>query len=176
MDEPSVAVLGLPGFGLLGVRVIEGELEYLVETIETVVGYPACGTVAKAKDRREVVLRDLAHAGRPVRIRQAGLSVRRPRLGEQDLDRGLLAGHAPPALHHPGESRDLPPGRPGERLGGAVCPELRRVGWHAAWAAVVDVGTPLAEDPGRAPGRAPGPSESTRPCTATPAVAGAVSS
>src|SRR5487761_1231376 len=128
MDEPSVAVLGLPGFGLLEVREIDGELEYLVETIDTLVGCPTCGTLAKAKDRREVVLRDLAH--------------------------GLLAGRSPPAPHHSGESRDLPPGGPGERVGGAVRPELRR-GLARRLGGRRGRGDPAGRRP-RPPGRHPG--------------------
>lgn len=51
MEEPAVAILGLPGFGLLEVREIDGELEYLVETRDTVAGCPKCGTIAKATAR-----------------------------------------------------------------------------------------------------------------------------
>jgi hypothetical protein len=34
VDEPTVAVLGLPGFRLLEVNGLDGELEYLVETTD----------------------------------------------------------------------------------------------------------------------------------------------
>lgn len=38
MDEPTLAVFGLPGFRLLKVSERNGELEYLIETIDTPVG------------------------------------------------------------------------------------------------------------------------------------------
>lgn len=69
MDEPTVAVFGLPGFRLLKVSERNGELEYLIETIDTPVGCTRCGTLARPKDRREVVLRDLAQGEHPVRLR-----------------------------------------------------------------------------------------------------------
>ena len=150
MDEPSVAVLGLPGFGLLEVREIDGELEYLVETIDTLVGCPTCGTLAKAKDRREVVLRDLAHAGRPVRIRW------RKRVwacADPDCEKKTwteASWLAAPRRHLTTRARAEICRRVGqENASVALCARSFGVGWHAAWAAVVDVGTPLAEDPGR---------------------------
>lgn len=69
MDEPIVAILGLPGFRLLEVNELEGELEYVVETTSAIVGCSGCGTRARGEDRREVLLRDLSQGERPVRIR-----------------------------------------------------------------------------------------------------------
>lgn len=68
-DGTSVAVFGLPGFRLLGVTVIDGELEYEIETTATQVGGTTCGSVARPKDRRDVLLRDLRQGEWPVRLR-----------------------------------------------------------------------------------------------------------
>jgi transposase len=59
-------MLGLPGFVVLAAVEYGGELELLVETVETVVGCPGCGVVATAHGRRDHLVRDIAAAGRPV--------------------------------------------------------------------------------------------------------------
>ena len=59
-------LLGLDGFRVLAHGEVAGELEVLVETTETRVGCPACGAVAKPKDRRPSWVRDLPAADRDV--------------------------------------------------------------------------------------------------------------
>jgi hypothetical protein len=68
-ERTSVAMLGLPGFRLFDATEVDGELEYVNETLPTLVGCTTCGTLTKAKDRRDVVLRDLPHGEWPVRLR-----------------------------------------------------------------------------------------------------------
>ena len=64
-----VRLLGLPGFVLLDVREVDGELELLVETARAVVGCRGCGVRAVSHGRRETVVRDLPITGRPTRLR-----------------------------------------------------------------------------------------------------------
>lgn len=64
----TAALFGLDGFVVLGAAEAGGELELLVETTADLVGCPACGAVARAKDRRSTWVRDLPIGGRPVVI------------------------------------------------------------------------------------------------------------
>jgi transposase len=64
----DVLLLGLDGFRVLAVVEDGGELFVGVETTAAVVGCAGCGTRARSKGRRVVQLRDLAVAGRPVRL------------------------------------------------------------------------------------------------------------
>jgi hypothetical protein len=54
---------GLDGFVVLGHAELDGELELPIETTADLVGCPACGTVARAKDRRPSWVRDLPLVG-----------------------------------------------------------------------------------------------------------------
>src|SRR6476619_2727256 len=69
-DPKSVtaALFGLSGFEILAAAEVGGELELLVQTVAELVGCPACGAVARAKDRRPTWVRDLPIGGRPVVI------------------------------------------------------------------------------------------------------------
>ena len=70
MDEgTSVSVFGLPGFRLLDIAEVDGELEYVIVTAATLVGCTTCGSGANPKDRRDLVLGDLPHGEWPVRLR-----------------------------------------------------------------------------------------------------------
>jgi len=60
------ALFGLTGFEILAAADAGGELELLVQTTADLVGCPACGAVARAKDRRPTWVRDLPIGGRPV--------------------------------------------------------------------------------------------------------------
>ena len=60
------ALFGLAGFEVLAAGDVGGELELLVATTADLVGCPACGAVARAKDRRPTWVRDLPIGGRPV--------------------------------------------------------------------------------------------------------------
>jgi len=60
------ALFGLAGFEVLAAADAGGEVELLVQTTADLVGCPACGAVARAKDRRPSWVRDLPLGGRPV--------------------------------------------------------------------------------------------------------------
>ena len=153
MDEPIVAVLGLPGFRLLEVSEVDGELEYLVETTDMVVGCPTCGTLARPKDRRAVLLRDLAHGDRPVRVRwrkRVWSCVDADCATKTWTEQSWLAA---PRRHLTERARAEVCRRVGEENASvARCARTFGVGWHTAWSAVTDVGTPLVEDPERTAG------------------------
>jgi hypothetical protein len=67
-DTTSVtaALFGLAGFEVLAAADAGGELELLVQTAADLVGCPACGAVARAKDRRPSWVVDLPIGGRAV--------------------------------------------------------------------------------------------------------------
>jgi hypothetical protein len=62
----AAAMLGLPGFVVLAVSEVDGELEKAIETTADLVGCPECGAVAPLYDRRPCWVRDLPVGGRPV--------------------------------------------------------------------------------------------------------------
>ena len=64
----AAAMLGMPGFVVLAVSEIEGELEQAIETTADLVGCPSCGAVAELHDRRPSWVRDLPTGGRPVTV------------------------------------------------------------------------------------------------------------
>src|SRR4051794_36307976 len=64
----TAALLGLAGFEVLAAADAGGEVEVLVETAPQPVACADCGTLATAKDRRPVWVRDLPVGGRPVVI------------------------------------------------------------------------------------------------------------
>ena len=150
MDEPIVAVLGLPGFRLLELHELDGELEYVVETIPSIVGCAGCGTRARAKDRRAVVLRDLAQGERAVRLRFVKRIWCCPdpdcpvKTWTEQTDLVL------PRHHLTNRARSEICRRVGqENTSVATCARSFGVTWDTAWRAVVDVGTPMVEDPDR---------------------------
>jgi len=59
-------MLGLAGFEVLAAGEYGGELELLVQTVETMAGCPVCGVVARPHGRRTHLVRDVPAAGRPV--------------------------------------------------------------------------------------------------------------
>src|ERR687889_784810 len=64
----AAAMLGLPGFVVLAVSEVDGELEQAIETTADLVGCPECGAVAQLHDRRPCWVRDLPTGGRPVTL------------------------------------------------------------------------------------------------------------
>lgn len=149
-ERSSVAVFGLPGFRLLSVTEVDGELEYVIETLPGLVGCPTCGTLARAKDRREVVLRDLPQGEWAVRHRW------RKRVYEcVDPDCPMktwteTSWLAAPRRHLTERVRKEICRRVGQDNDSvASCAKSFGVRWHTAWSAVLDEGRPLVEDASR---------------------------
>ena len=66
VTDVGARMLGLPGFVAVLSGEYGGELEVVVETIETTTGCPSCGVVATAHGRRDHLVRDIPVAGRAV--------------------------------------------------------------------------------------------------------------
>jgi hypothetical protein len=62
----ATTVLGLDGFAVWVVEVIDSEVWMAVQTTADVVGCPVCGCRARGNGRRRVRIRDLPAGGRPV--------------------------------------------------------------------------------------------------------------
>jgi zinc-finger of transposase IS204/IS1001/IS1096/IS1165 len=144
----AAVMLGLPGFVVLAVSEVEGELEQAIETTADLVGCPGCGAVAQLHDRRPTWVRDLPAGGRPVtlvwvkrvwRCRHAACAKRTwTETSEAIAPRGVVD----PAGPRP----DLPPGRPGCGVGGGGGPRLRHWVAHRD-----DRGLRLGHPAGRGP-------------------------
>jgi transposase len=149
----ATAMLGLPGFVLLAVSEVDGELEQAVETTAVEEFCRGCGVAAVPHGRRPVRVRDLPSAGRPVTL----IWVKRvwrcdePRCGrrtwtetsEQIRARASLTERArAEACRRVGED--------GHDVAG-VAVEFG-VGWHTVMRAVVQHGERLVDDPGRLAG------------------------
>jgi transposase len=145
-------------FGIDGMRVraqaeIVDEWWLKIETAPDVVGCTGCGTRAVGHGRRRVKVRDLPVFGRPVVLVWAKRIWRCP-----DPDCATKTW----TEQHPaiGPRQALTERARFEicRLVGADGWSVARaarafgVGWHCAWAAVVDHGTPLINDPARTTG------------------------
>ena len=145
-------------FGIDGMRVraqaeIIDEWWLKIETTAEVVGCVSCGTRAVGHGRRKVRVRDLPVFGRPVVLVWAKRIWRCP-----DPDCATKTW----TEQHPaiGPRQALTERARFEicRLVGADGWSVARaarafgVGWHCAWAAVVDHGTPLINDPARTTG------------------------
>ena len=146
----ATAMLGLPGFVLLAVSEVDGELEQAVETIAEREFCGSCGVLAAPHGRRPVRVRDLPAAGRPVTL----IWVKRVwRCPEPRCPKRTWTETS----EHIGRRASLT-----ERARAAAC---RRVGedghdvaavaveygagWHTIMRAVRDHGGPLIEDPAR---------------------------
>lgn len=165
MDVESIdAMVGLDGFRLIGAVEVDGEVWQLVETTKAVVGCSACGSRARPHDRRTVRLRDLRVSGRSAVL---GWHKRIWRCPDADCDTKTWT-----------ERRDdvaKPRRSMTERARSDVCVQVGRDGrsvaavaadygisWSTAWAAVVEVGTALVDDPARvAPSKAIGLDETS---------------
>jgi transposase len=153
MNEPTVALLSLRDFSVLGVDELDGELVYAIETTATSVTCSRCRRRARAKDRRTVLIRDLPAGDRPVtlawRKRIWSCPNRRCRV-KTWTERSWLAG---PRRVLTERVRSEICRRVGEECS-AVAVEARHFGvtWSTAWHAVVDCGQPLVDDPDRLAG------------------------
>ena len=143
-------IVDLPGFVVLAAGEYGGELELLVETTATEVDCSQCGTGAVVHDRREHLLRDVPVAGRAtvlvwwkriwrcpnpscvVRTWTEQSPLARPR---QSLTARVKAW----------VTRRV--GADGETVS-SVARSLG-VGWWSVMRAVVEVGRPMVDDPGR---------------------------
>ncbi len=145
--------MGLPGFVLLDVSHVDGELQQTVETEVGEVGRTGCGRLARLQDRRLVRVRDLPAGGRPVvlvwrkrvwRCVEPGCVVSTwSERCEQVRPRAVLTERA---RRHAWERV----GRQGHTVA-QVAADLG-VGWQAVMAAVREYGTPLVDDPERMQG------------------------
>jgi transposase len=146
-------MLGLPGFVVLGVDEIDGELEVVVETTAARVGCPRCGVIAALHDRRETLIRDVGAFDRPVRLRwrkrvwrcHEPLCVQVTWTEQTDAipSRAVLTRRAARRA-----CRRV--GKAGESVA-AVARDLG-VGWHTVMRAVWRHGQPLVDDPARLDG------------------------
>lgn len=153
MDDGSAladVLLGLPGFQVLAVIEVPGEVVVRVETTATTAGCGTCGSRAVAHERREVHVRDLACFGRPARLVWIK---RRWRCADGDCPVHTWTEQSPHLDAQVVLTR---------RAGAEVC---RRVGegaeavstvaaemgvcWWTVMGAVVEHGTALVDDPDR---------------------------
>jgi transposase len=144
------ALLGLPGFRVLGVSETDTEVVIELETTVEAVGCTSCGCRAESQDRMRVAIRDLACFGRPARL---VWNKRRWRCTDADCDaktwtetvehvstRSVMTRRAGmEACRQVGENA-----RPVSQLAAelGVC-------WWTVMAAVIEHGTALVDDPAR---------------------------
>jgi transposase len=149
----ATAMLGLPGFVLLAVSEVDGELEQAVETAADPEFCRSCGVAAVLHGRRPVRVRDLPVAGRPVTL----IWVKRVwRCAEP----ACVARTWTEASEHIGSRASLT-----ERARAEACRRIGKdghdvaavaveygVGWHTVMRAVRDHGQPLVQNPSRLAG------------------------
>jgi transposase len=144
------ALLGLPGFRVLGVEETPAEVVIRVETTAGQVGCPGCGVVATAHDRMSVEYRDLAAFGRPARLVWWKRRFR--------CEEALCALRTWTETHAAFSSRCLLTRRAGVECclqvglnARPVAQMARELGvcWDTVMAAVKEHGEPLVDDPGR---------------------------
>ena len=162
----DVVLLGISGFRVWGVVEWDGELWVGVETTVEVTGCPDCGTRARGKGRRQVMVRDLPAGGRPVR---SVWPKRRWSCPDPDCERGSWSethpGIRPRAVLSERARRwaFTEVGRKGRTVA-SVAADLG-VGWHTVMDAVQEFGEPLV-DP--LPGRGAGSGNGRTPVAASP--------
>jgi transposase len=149
----AAAMLGLPGFVVLAVSEVGGEVEQAVETTADLVGCPECGAVAELHDRRPTWVRDLPSGGRPVTLVW--------------VKRVWRCRHAVCPKRTWTETTEViaPRASLTERARAEICRRVGQdaasvaavarefgIGWRTAMTAVRDYGTPRVEDPTRLDG------------------------
>ena len=131
----------------------DGETWVQVETTATIVGCRECGVKARSKERPKAKIRDLEVAGRPIvvvwhkRRWQCSEAACRVKSWTETCDfaraKSVISERARYEICRAvGEDNE------------SVASQARRfgIGWHTAWSAVEDYGTPLVDDPGRLQG------------------------
>jgi transposase len=149
-SDGATALLGLDGFVVGAHELIDGEWWLLIETTADVVFCAACGMRAVGHGRRRVLVRDVPIAGRAVRL---GWLKRLWRCVNPDCE-VVTWSETHPAIASRASLT--------QRAKEAICVQVGRdgasvaavaagfgVGWWAAMAAVIEIGTPLIEDPAR---------------------------
>src|SRR5665213_145061 len=143
-------LLGLPGFRVTAVTDDGEELLVGIETTRRIAGCPACGVIARTKDRLRVLIRDLPAFGRRVRLIW---SKRRFSCPEPECPQRTWTEHSDEL-----PDRHVLSARAGRECTRAVGEEARSVAslarwlgvaWSTVMAAVRDYGTPLIDDPTR---------------------------
>jgi len=146
-------LLGLDDFGALEWRLVGGEIELTVETTIDQSWCRLCGVRALSKGRSTVMVRDIDAFGRRVQLRWRK---RRWRCAEQlcavktwtETTDAIAARAVLTQRARVQACRRV--GRDGHSVA-AVARDLG-VGWHTVMGAVIDVGTPLVDDPARTAG------------------------
>jgi transposase len=149
----DVVMLGLPGFVVLGVAEVDGELEIGVETTAVRVGCPECGVIARSHGRREVLVRDVDAFGRRVRLhwRKRVWRCHEPVCSRQTwTEQHPHIGARMSLSERARKTACRRVGKEGQSVA-AVARDLG-VGWHAVMRAVRDHGAELVEDPDRLDG------------------------
>jgi len=152
MDH-STALLGLPGFQVLDTENTAGEWNVLVELPRDLVGCPLCGAVARVKDRRTVLVRDLPIADTPVLLRwRKRVFACRYALCENNTWTEEHDAIAPRAVLTE-RARQWAFEQVGfhDRAVAAVAAQLG-VAWHTIMTQVIERGAPLVDDPIRLDG------------------------
>ena len=152
-DEPTVALLALRDFRVIGSEELDGELVNVIETVATWARCSRCGQPARAKDRRTVTLRDLPAGTRPVVLRwrkRTWACANRRCSVKTWTERSWLAE---PRRVLTNRAREETCRRVGQEIS-SVAQEARRLGvtWSTAWRCVTDVGGALLDDPARTEG------------------------
>lgn len=144
------ALLGLPGFRVLGVSETLEEVVIRVETTVVFTGCEGCGTRAEAQDRVEVAVRDLPCFGRPARLvwRKRRWRCREPLCERKTWTESSEHLDAQVVLtRRAGAEACRQVGEHARSVSG-VAAELG-VCWWTAMNAVIEHGTPLVDDPNR---------------------------
>jgi transposase len=144
------AMLGLPGFRVLGVEEGAAEVVIEIEMVDALVGCPGCGVIARAHGRVAVDYRDLAAFGRPARLRW---SKRRWRC-EEPLCSTRTWTESSPWFSSRCLLTDRAAAEPCRQVGRNARPVIQMahelgVCWDTVMDAVREHGEPLVDDPSR---------------------------